>query len=106
MYSVEAEYIDRVVQQYGPCKCSRRPMILHFMGIAIAFSNKGGRHCRWPDFRQGAGKSCLRILSPDRCSHRLGTLPPRTYRPPGRTAIGACLVTVAAPVAPFIYPTH
>lgn len=91
MYAVEAEFIDRVVRQYGPCKSLRR--CLRCTSHSWEFSHKGRCHRCWADFRQGAGKSRLRSPSPAGCSHCLLALTPRSHCFPGWSPIGSSLVT-------------
>ena len=72
IYSVEAEFIDRVVQDYGPCK------FLLFMAhikspfvLSPGYSNETSCDSSRPDFRQGSRKGGIREVSSFRYTHRV-----------------------------------
>jgi hypothetical protein len=67
LYSVEAEHINRVVAQYGPCE------LLSYVDVVrsqMVTSYQGRGHCRWSDVSQGTRASSIRATSPRRCAYR------------------------------------
>lgn len=55
MYSVEAEFIDRVVAQYGPCESRQTPFESHILFMPKP-SYKSGRHRLWTDLCKSSRK--------------------------------------------------
>ena len=78
IYSVEAELIDRVVKEYGPCE-SNNPSHsdLHY------FPSHKAKRCRcWPNLRKNARTSRVPQISPRRYTHRFLSLLARPLRLP------------------------
>lgn len=80
IYSVEAEAIDRVVAEFGPCLCSCRQIPMPLM----IDSNQDGRNCRRPNLLQSPRNCSLRSPSPSRRTNRLLPFPARPRRRPKR----------------------
>lgn len=92
MYSVEAEYIDRVVAEYGPCECA----VHRFKALSdgslqqqrSAPSSQGRRLSRPPSAPRSKStspktcRSCRAIPSTGQLSHRWASLW-YVYRPAG-----------------------
>lgn len=53
MYSVEAEYIDKVVAQYGPCRFSAYSGLFHELTSTL-LSYQDGSHRGRADIRESA----------------------------------------------------
>lgn len=56
VYSVEAEYLDSVVKEYGPCEFTWRghQIWLDYSCTSYLHSDKNGRNCVGSDVSQGA----------------------------------------------------
>jgi len=63
VYSVEAEFIEDVVSQYGPCASFdftiRQKVLTNFL-IPISYQDACRRS--WPDISQSARENCVREI--------------------------------------------
>jgi hypothetical protein len=80
LYSVEAEFIDSVVEQYGPCKILTPTHPTLVITHLIDDSNKIWRNRRRTNVGQSTRKSRVRKAPPAGRTDCLLPLPTRTYR--------------------------
>lgn len=93
MYSVEAEFIDKIAAEYGPCTYVA---LMNPFTLLLPCSHQGQRNRSWPDVRQGSGEGRLRETPPCRYSYRLLSLFARSNCLPGWPALSTLFSNYAS----------
>lgn len=86
VYSVEAEFIERVVAEYGPCMFFHFWVRLQFIYGGLLYSYQGWGDRRRPNVGQGAGERSIREVPAIRYLHSLVPLAAWTNCLPSRPA--------------------